>query len=310
MFASSPAVLLTLLLVGTSAAERTCPPPGEREGRCIELTADGSTEVLEVQLSPGQPTTFLFDSDVRADGMTLENRERFEVAPGNRLITLVPSEEMRGEKPHKMTVCFADDAAPSCARFQLILHSAVAERQVELLRNKRPVDSVQAELMKTREENVGLRAEIERIRAEQDRPEGLLGLFASGMVGEEGIPSQYVTKLIARRKSNTLRPVIVVTYSAPGRIAIRLSLENPAGGRPWTPRGAMLVGPKGEQLEATFWPAEPIPSGETRRVWLEVMAPEGRTKGSFVLKLWEADGQRTFVIGNVTFPVLTVKPEP
>jgi hypothetical protein len=32
------------------------------------------------------------------------------------------------------------------------------------------------------------------------------------------------------------------------------------------------------------------------------MAPESGLQGPFVLKLWEADGQRTFTLGNVTFP--------
>jgi hypothetical protein len=73
----------------------------------------------------------------------------------------------------------------------------------------------------------------------------------------------------------------VTTFSAPGRVAIG---------------------------EATFGPAEPIPSGERRRVWIEVMAPDAQTLGTFILKIWEVDGQRTFVIGNVTFPALPVGP--
>ncbi|MGZ3458594.1 MAG: DUF2381 family protein, partial [Archangium sp.] len=197
-----------LLLVGTSAVAQTCPPPGGSEGRCIELTADGAPEVPEVEISPGQITTFLFDSDVRADGVTLENRERFEVADlGKRTLTLVPSEKMRGEKPGMVTVCFADGAAPSCATFRLAVHPAMGERQVEIFRHPRPVDSVQAELKKTREENERLRTELERLRTERDRPEGLIGLFASGMVGEAGISSQVITQRITRRESNTLRPV-------------------------------------------------------------------------------------------------------
>ena len=308
MFASSPAALLVLLLVGTSAAAQTCPPPEESEGRCIKLTADRTTEVFEVQISPGQPTTFRFDSDVLADGLTLENREHFEVAPGKRLIALEPSEKMRGEKPSALTVCFADGAAPTCSTFRLIVHPVIGERRVEIFRHPRPMDSVQAELKKSYEENARLRAEIDRMRAEHDRPEGLIGLFASGMVGEAGIPSQDIIKRITERESNTLRPWEVTTFRAPGRIVIGLNLENPEGAKPWTPQGAVLVGPKGEVLEATFWPAEPIPSGELRRIWIEVMAPVAQTMGPFTLKLWEADGQRTFFIGNVTFPALPVGP--
>jgi uncharacterized protein (TIGR02268 family) len=308
VFASSPAALL-LLLLNTSAADQTCPPPGETEGRCIELTADKLHEVSEVQISPGQPTTFRFDSDVRVNGLTLENREHFEVAPGKRLITLEPSEKMRGEEPSTFTVCFADGAAPACATFQLVVHPVMGERRVEIFRHARPMDSVQAELSKTREENTELRAALQRLRMERDRPDGLTGLFASGMVRETGIPSQSITKHITQRKSNTLRPSAVTTFRAPGRVALGFWLENPDAATPWTPQGAKLVGSKGEVLDATFWPAEPIPPAKRHHVWIEVMAPDARTEGPFVLKLWEADGQRTFVIGNVTFPALPVVPE-
>lgn len=298
-----------LLLVGTSAIAQTCPPPGETEGRCIELTADRTNEVSEVQISPEQPTTFRFDSDVRADGLTLENHEHFEVAPGKRLLTLVPSERVRGETPSILTVCFADGAAPSCASFRLVVHPAIGERQVELFRHKRPVDSVQTELKKTREENTRLHAENERLRAERTMPAGLTGLFASGMVGMAGIPSQFIIEHITKRKSNTLIPWEVKTFRAPGRVAIGLELANPQGAKPWTPRGAKLVGSKGEVLDATFWPAEPIPPGKQRLIWIEVIAPDTQTGGTFILKTWEADGQRTFVIGNITFPVLTERPQ-
>jgi uncharacterized protein (TIGR02268 family) len=270
--------------------------------------ANGTTEVYEVQISPGQPTTFRFDSDVLADGLTLENREHFEVAPGKRLIALEPSEKMRGEKPSALTVCFADGAAPTCSTFRLIIHPAIGERRVEIFRHPRPMDSVQAELKKRHEENIRLRAEIDRLRAERSKPDGLLGLFASGMVGDAGIPSQDISRHITERESNTLRPWEVTTFRAPGRVAIGLDVENPEGAKPWTPQGAVLVGPKGEVLEASFWPAEPISSGKKHRVWIEVMAPDARTEGPFTLKLWEADVQRTFVIGNVIFPALPVEP--
>lgn len=300
VFALPLAALLMLLLVGTSAIAQTCPPPGESESRCIELMENGTNEVPEVQISPGQPTTFRFDSDVA--GTTLENREHFEVAPGRRLITLEPSERMRGEKPSALTVCFADGAAPACTTFRLIVHPALGEHRVEIFRHPRPVDSIQAELKKTREENARLHAEIERIRTERDRPEGLIGLFASGMVGAAGIPFHSI-KRITERESNTLYPIAVTTFRAPGRVAIALSLQNLDAAKPWTPQGAVLVGSKSKILEATFWPTVPILSGKMNHVWLEVIAPKEQTTGSFILKLWETNG-RTFVIGNVTFPEL------
>jgi uncharacterized protein (TIGR02268 family) len=253
-----------LLLVGTSAIAQTCPPPGETEGRCIELTADGTHEASEVQISPEQPTTFRFDSDVRADGLMLENRERFEVAPGKRILTLIPSERVRGEQPSTLTVCFADGAAPACVTFRLVVHPAIGERRVELFRRPRPVESLQAELKKTREENARLHAESERLRAEQDRPNGLTGLFASGMVGKAGIPSQDIVERITERKAGLQSDWIWRTQRERSR--------GRREARSWSGRRARYWMP-------TFWPAEPIPPGKERLIWIEVMAPDAQTGG-------------------------------
>ena len=293
---------MLVLLAGTSTAAPPCPPPGETEGQCIELRADGTHEVSEVQLSPGQPTTFDFDSDVRADGLTLENHERFKVAPGKRLITLIPSEKMRGEKPSEMTVCFEDGAVPACVTFRLSIHPAIGERQVTIFRHARPVDSVQAELKKSYEENARLRAELERLRAERDRLEGLTGLYASGMMGKGGIPCSRLR--VVQRRGETLTGREVVACRAPGKVAVLVKLTNPDGAAPWTAHGARLVGPKGEELKGSVWPQEPVPPGETRTHFIEVQAEDVRTLGSFVLKLWEADGPRTVTLRDVTFPVL------
>ncbi|REG26130.1 uncharacterized protein (TIGR02268 family) [Archangium gephyra] len=305
MFAPSIAAFLMLLLAGTSATAQTCPPPGEAEGRCIELTADGTNEVSEVQISPGQPTTFSFDSDVRADGMTLENRERFKVAPGQRLITLEPSEKMRGEKLSTLTVCFADGEVPPCMTFRLVVHPAIGERRVEIFRHSRPVESIQADLKKSYEENARLRAEIQRLRAERDNPDGLTGLLASGMMSEKGIPCSTVR--VVQRPGNALSARGVTTCRARRRMAVRFDLRN-EGTAPWTAQGAKLVGPKGEELEGSVWPQKPVLLGEPLTLYIEVRAEDVRTTGPFVLKLWQANGLSTVTLGSVTFPALTEGP--
>jgi uncharacterized protein (TIGR02268 family) len=295
-----------LLLVGTSAAAQTCPPPGEAEGRCIELTADGINLSPEVQISPGQPTSFSFDSDVRADEMTLENRERFKVAPGKRLITLEPLEKMRGEKPSTLTVCFVDGGAPPCVTFRLVVHPTIGERRVELFRHPRPVESVQAELKKSYEENARLRAENERLRTERDRPDGLTGLFASGMMDEKGIRCSDADFI--PRPKEALSAQRVITCRSPGRILVRVELQNPDGAAPWTVQGAKLVGSKGEELEGSIWLPGPVVPGKSHTLYIEARAEDTRTVGPFVLKLWEADGPRTVTLGNVTFPALAEGP--
>jgi uncharacterized protein (TIGR02268 family) len=293
---------MLVVLVGASAFAEPCPPPGQSEHRCIELMADGSGELPEVQITPGEPTTLIFDSDLREGGMTLERRERFEVAEaGTRTLTLVPSEKVLRESPGMMTVCFSEGAAPTCATFSLVAHPALGERQVRVFRRSRTVDSYRAELKRTREEVERLRAEVERLRAEHERPAGLIGLSTAGMMDEKGIPVQNIRESITLRSENALEAQRVTTFRAPGRVLLELWLENPAGAEPWMVRGAILRGPRGEELKASVWQAEPIPPGGRRRVLIEVMAPDEKIEGSFTLKLWE-DGTRTITLGNITFP--------
>jgi uncharacterized protein (TIGR02268 family) len=305
VFASLPgSFLMLVVLAGASAVAEPCPPPGQGEHRCIELTADGSGEPPEVQISPGEPTTFISDSDLREEGMTLEHRERFEVAEaGTRTVILVPTVNVLGENPGRMTVCFAGEAAPACATFSLVAHPAIADRQVRLFRRARTVDSYREELQRTRAENERLRAENERLRTEKDRPAGLTGLRTTGMLDEKGIPAQRIEKSITQREGNALGAKEVRAFRAPGRVLLELWLANPAGAEPWTAAGALLRGSKGEALKASVWQEEAIPSAEARRVLIEVMAPDEKTGGSFTLKLWDTEGQRPITIGNITFPV-------
>jgi uncharacterized protein (TIGR02268 family) len=163
------------------------------------------------------------------------------------------------------------------------------------------VDSYRAELKRTREENERLRTENERLRMENERPAGLIGLSTTGMMDEKGIPAQKLHEGITLRSENALEAQRVTTFRAPGRVLLELWLVNPAGAEPWMVRGAILRGPKGEELKAAVWQAEPIPPGGFGRVLIEVMAPDEKIRGSFTLKLWE-DGTRTITLGNITFP--------
>lgn len=255
-------------------------------------------------MSPGQPTTFLFDSDLRVNGLMLENRERFTVAPVERILTLVPSERMRGEAPSRLTVCFVDDDSPACATFRLVIHPAIGERQVDVFRHPRPVESLAAELRTTHEENVRLRAANKLLRENGDKWEGLTGPLASRAVGEMAMPFQFVSKHTTENENNTLALLMAQAIRTADQFSIRLSLENPKGAKPWTPRGVNLIGPRGEHLEVAIWPTEPMLPEEKHYLWIEGVFPNAWANEPFTLKIWEADNQRTFVIGNIAFPAL------
>ncbi|WP_395858033.1 DUF2381 family protein [Cystobacter fuscus] len=288
--------------MGASAPSQMCPPPEDVEGRCIELTVGALTEMHEVQLSPGWVTTFVFDSDVRPDGMTLEDSGRFEVAElGRHTLALMPTDSPRSEKPGALTVCFADDAAPACVSFRLLMHPVMAERQVRVLRHPRSASSLEAELRRTHEENDQLHAELVRLNAGRDTPLGLAGMLVSGVVDERGMscsPGDVVQPL-----STVLVMVEFSTCRTSKRVIVRVRVRNNSE-TPWTAHGAKLVGLKGEAWRGSVWPEEPVPPSKSVDLFIEARVEDVRMEGPFVLKLWEANGPRTVRLGRVVFPVL------
>jgi len=72
----------------------------------------------------------------------------------------------------------------------------------------------------------------------------------------------------------------------------------------WTPTGAALVGAKREELTGlTVWPLEPIPSGRSRRIVVEMDVAEIEVRGTYVLNLWAGEaGAEGVNLDGVTFP--------
>jgi uncharacterized protein (TIGR02268 family) len=132
-------------------------------------------------------------------------------------------------------------------------------------------------------------------------------------MGEEGIPSRNIKTSMSARPGNTLTSIKARSYRSDTgggegghkvvRLAVAQELRN-SGSTPWTPAGAVLVGPGRVELKALgLWPLEPIASGKTSRVVLEVEATEEEARGTFTLKLWSQEGSaRVELFDGVTFP--------
>jgi uncharacterized protein (TIGR02268 family) len=305
--------LLALALLATSpkAAEPSPPDACETASPHIELTAEPTATPPVVCISPGLSLTLRFDTPLRPESVKTQGRERFEeVNPGQKTLTLVPPENLESGERFKLEVCFADASAPACASFLLVAHPALGMQQVKVFREPRPVASYQEAEKVARADAQQCREEVRQLRAERGAPEGLRGVLASGLLVEGLIAFKNLSKLVTEAKGNALRLSDVYGYRAEGRVAVEVRLENP-GTLPWTAVGAVLRGPKGEVLKPLpLWQPEPVPPAEAvakgtdkrRRVVVEVLASETEARGTYTLTLWDADQQRTVILGNVTFP--------
>ncbi|HEX5745095.1 MAG TPA: DUF2381 family protein [Archangium sp.] len=313
MLLASPVGLLSLALLAPSsqAAEPSPPDACETASPQLVLKAEPPETPPVVCISPDVPLTLRFDTPLRPGSVRMEERERFvDVSVGQRGVTLTPPEKLKAGERFQVEVCFADDAAPACARFLLLAHPALGLSQVKVFREPRPVASIQEGEKAARAEAQQCQQEVRQLREERGAPEGLRGVLASGLLVEGRIGFKNLTDSVTEAKGSALVMSQARSYRAEGRVAVEVWLRNP-GTRPWTAAGAVLRGPKGEVLKPLpLWQPEPIPPADAvaeeqqpgHRVVVEVLASEVEARGTYTLTLWDAEQQRTVTLGNITFP--------
>ncbi|EPX57142.1 hypothetical protein D187_006896 [Cystobacter fuscus DSM 2262] len=256
-------------------------------------------------VTPDLTSNFLFDAKLAR--VELEGREHFRrVAEAVDSFMVVPSEGMRDLEPQRVTVYFADGAAPESVTFLLVVHPARAARQVDVIRQTRPVAFYEEKARDAESKAQRCEEERARLHAEQGGPGGLRGLHAVGLLNNEiGVPAKHLTKYLKPRPRAALALVEAWSFRAGtakrGRVAVELQLENP-GTKSWTLAGAVLRGAKGEELtplpDAT--PVSILP-GFPGRVLVEFEATTKQAQGAYTLTLWDVDG-RSVILENVTFP--------
>ncbi|OJT22570.1 hypothetical protein BO221_22655 [Archangium sp. Cb G35] len=305
---ASPVGLLALALLAPFP-QASMPSPAdvcETASPLLELKAEPPATPPVVCISPDVPLTLRFDTALRPGSVRLEERERFpDVTSGQQNLLLVPPENLAAGERFHLEVCFADGAAPGCARFLLLSHPALGLSQVKVFRQPRPVASIQEGEKTAQAETRQCQEEVRQLRAERGVPEGLRGALASGLLGQTGIVTKTLMDSITEAQGNALRLATAYSYRAEGRVAVEVWLLNP-GILPWTAAGAVLRGSKGEVLKPLpLWQQELLPTepgAEKRnRVVVEVLV-EKETRGTYTLTLWDAEQQRTVTLGNITFP--------
>ncbi|HEX5750293.1 MAG TPA: DUF2381 family protein [Archangium sp.] len=304
--ASSAGLLsLALLTSAADAAERPPLPPCEAGDVRLDVDADAPGRIPALCITPDLTSNFLFDA--KLSRVELEGREHFRrVTEAADSFMVVPAEAMRDMQPQRVTVYFADGAAPASLTFLLVVHPARAARQVDVIRQTLPVDFYKQKARDADAKALRCEEEKARLQAEQGGPGGLRGLRAAGLLNQRlGVAVKRITEDVKTRPRATLALADAWSSRAgdkdKGRVAVELDLKNP-GTRPWTLAGAVLRGTKGEELT-------PLPEGNPvsilpgapGRVMVEFEATTKQAQGAYTLTLWDADG-RSVILENVTFP--------
>jgi uncharacterized protein (TIGR02268 family) len=220
-------------------------------------------------------------------------------------LTLVPSLQLAEGTQVPMVAHFGDGAAPASADFLLVVHAAVAERQVRVNRRPRLADSFYVELGEKDARIQQLTAEVERLRGERRQPGGLAGALIAGHMGAGGVPALDMSEQVKERPRNALDVRSIDTLRGLDSVAVRVVLEASGGVAPWQVEGAVLVGGDGAALPVlTAWQEAPIEPGGRKPVIVEAVATPATPVGPYTLTLWAAGGVRSVVLGNLFFPAI------
>jgi len=306
---SPGAVLVVVLLAGTAKAAEPAPVP-----RCVatarfDLATESSEGAPDVCVGADEPTTFVFDSLLPPGAVELlpDNRS-VGVAQGDDFVTVNPRRGFLPGERVKVTVRFADGAAPASATFWLVGHGGLGARRVEVFRQPRPPDVLKKERDEAQAEARQCQEDKVRLLAERQGPGGLMG--AAWLEEAGSLASKVVGLLVVREPlANVPRVPVAWSYSytlagdtRPASVAVRLHLQNP-GAEPWALAGAALVDSTGEQVELAAWQQAPLPANGVGAVVVGVEGESAQLGCPCTLKLWEAGGPRTVTLKNVTFPV-------
>ncbi len=313
----SVAFALTLLAGAPDAAEGTPLPECLAVQERIELLPEPAGKQHALCISPGLVTSLLLDEPLPPSGaVELEATEQeVLVAQAGPLVSLVPSQDLRPGRRFDMTVRFGDGAAPTRATFVLVVHPARAQRQVEVFRRKRTVESYQQALKEKEADAQQCHEENAQLRAAQGRPDGLRGLRSARLLGKDGVTSRNLTRSVTPRPGNAFTVALATSYRSSARVAVELRLKPvpPVGSQAWEAAGAALIGSGGRELPVLeVWQQEPNALGaeEGLVVMVEAEAGEHAPQGNFTLKLWDKGGTRTVSLTGITFPPLQVPVSP
>ncbi len=297
--------LLGLCLLGTAAAAQ----PAEVATRPVEPLAHDVPSAYEVRVHPGQLTVVFFDAPLDVQAVKQELRRlkaQFEWTDvGEQSVVLIPSAALRaGERAALPVAYVADGAAPARAELALVSHPSQADPQVRVYRRPRTAAALEEELATTRAELAAVRAELRTLRT-QGAPLSLAGLVRAGLLADGHI----LRVRVHPKHRPSLGSVLEARFreawmsTAPGRIAVEVTLADQEEHPGWTPGHAVLKGPTGAEEQVLAMDTQRITDRQgmaLQQVVVEATLPAVRAGGPFTLELYGADGTLALQLSNLS----------
>ncbi|MBJ6763071.1 DUF2381 family protein [Myxococcaceae bacterium JPH2] len=299
--------LIAFAVLLGSRVEAVAPPVSQDAPvRRIELTSGSGGVVPEVVIGPGLSTTFLFDADIQADRLDLEGRERFaRLAGGASHVVVLPSADLRPGERLRFSVSYRDGAAPTRATF--LLRAAEpgqpVERQVEVNRRPRTVESYRVEVAQLEAQVESLRTELRQVQgaapsacertppATTEDTGPLMDLLSRTVVGPLSLNLVRQPSVVCRGAC-TAQVLSVTRYVMLPHLAVRLVIQA-KGAERWSTGRPVLLDRRGREVKHRFqWQSGVDVPHLFTSLLVETLVEDGRLEdfNLLTLKLSDADG--------------------
>ncbi|HYO59671.1 DUF2381 family protein [Archangium sp.] len=280
--------------LGTPAAAQSQPPAREQQQRQVVVPSNSNEPVPEVRVASKVATYFRFDAPIDRAAVEIEGRPvRFRwVDVGERLVAVEPAVDLGAEEKLVVRVRYKDGASPAAATLVLVTHPTLVDKEVEVVRQARTREALEAKLAQTEAALTSLKAQCAR--------SGLPNLAFSGLLDSNDIRASPFFGKVAPGYNGGLEPGRGTGYRATLWAMVVVRVRNLPGQPAWAPGTARLTSASGAKVKvhSVHMEKPQLQPGEAALVVVMVEPPSANEK-LFQLDLVDADGGRLLPIIKV-----------
>lgn len=247
-----------------------------------------------MRVAAGIATYLRFDTPVDKAAVEVEGRPvRFRwVEVGDTLIAMEPSVDLGAEEKLVVRVRYRDGASPARVTLTLVTRPGVVDKEVEVVRRPRTLESLEATLAEKEAALAALKA--------QCGVSGHAGLVFSGQLDEEGVRARRLED-DSNSPQNGLKYAGGAAYRAARWALAVVRVRNLPGQPPWVPGTARLTRVDGTSVKGLSLVMDKVQlaPGEEGLVAVEAAAYLWKEEDVLLLELTDKSGQRRLSIPNV-----------
>ena len=248
----------------------------------------------EVRVAAKLVTYLRFDAPIDRTSVEIEGRSmRFRwVDVGERLVAVEPAVDLGAEEKLVVRVRYKDGASPAIATLVLVTHPTLVDKEVEVVRQARTREALEAKLAQTEAAFSALKAQCAR--------SGLPDMVFSGLLDSKDVLATSFFGKAPPGYEGGLEPGRGTGYRATRWAMVVVRVRNLPGQPAWVPGTARLTSASGAKVKVHLVHMEKpqLQPGEAALV-VVMVDPPSTNERLFQLDLVDADGGRLLPITEV-----------